>query len=239
MSFDIKYYTEKYNEQVSKVNVKQMNEMKKTNQFIDNLKIEKEFHSWALLINQSWLNQFYNTAFWNIMSFDLLKYKYTLSSENIILETCEVEGKKITLGYYLKSKDKIVLCSNFLTNFNKRNLFDYTLKRQLIFLYDSITNKNYDFKNCNHLACSEIRAANLNNVCLNSSYTYLNIIMRRGRSNRNSLYYCVKNTSLLNLANDFPHCEEKAVDYIDKMFDKCITNMAPTKSASVRLVQYL
>ena len=44
----------------------------------------------------------------------------------------------------------------------ERQDFDDAIKRQLIRLYDFKRSENYDFDNCKHLACTEVRAALFN-----------------------------------------------------------------------------
>ena len=37
--------------------------------------------------------------------------------------------------------------------------------RHLVKMYDHVRSENYDFDNCKHLACTEVRAANFNSKC--------------------------------------------------------------------------
>ena len=72
---------------------------------------------------------------------------------NIRFETCD----RFMQGAYLPEKDQIILCSNVLV---EKQDFDDAMKRHLIRLYDFKRSENYDFDNCKHLACTEVRAAN-------------------------------------------------------------------------------
>ena len=62
-------------------------------------------------------------------------------------------------GAFIPEQDQIVLCSNVLV---ERSDFDDALKRHLIRLYDYKRSENYNFDNCKHLACTEVRAALFN-----------------------------------------------------------------------------
>ena len=57
---------------------------------------------------------------------------------------------------------QIVLCANALY---KKDDFDNAVRRGLIKLYDYQRSENYDFDNCKHLACTEVRAASFDTKC--------------------------------------------------------------------------
>lgn len=69
--------------------------------------------------------------------------------------------------------------------------------------------KGYSQSNCNHLACSEIRAANLSGVC-SDSYTYFNM-MRSGTHNYRLNENCIKNHSFQNMVKYYDHCKGKII----------------------------
>ena len=216
------FYFQKYLEERRKVNINQIKEEQNANYFIKDLKELSEFNKWSLLLNQKWLNSFYASSFWNKIGIGLLKYDVILSTDMIMLDVC----KGYNLGYYMKNVNKIVLCANLLTNFESKQLFDFALKRQLIYMYDNNRDKSYDIKDCNKLACSEIRAVNLNGLC-SESYTFYNSFFNKYENNQNMNESCVKDNAINNLAHDFDHCVDNSVKAVDKMFDKCITDTTP------------
>jgi hypothetical protein len=55
------------------------------------------------------------------------KYKIKFGSENINLQICD----DYVEGYYFKKDNKIVMCANMLTNYEKSFMFDQALKRQV------------------------------------------------------------------------------------------------------------
>ena len=80
------------------------------------------------------------------------------AAEHVRLEVCD----RFIEGTYVPDTNKIILCSNIIF---KREDFDNALKRQLIFMYDYQRAENYNFDNCKHVACTEIRAARFHADC--------------------------------------------------------------------------
>jgi hypothetical protein len=62
------------------------------------------------------------------MGISMLKYKYTLNPEAIQLEVCN----DFIEGYYLPKDNRIILCANTLTNFEKPSKFNEAIKRHVI-----------------------------------------------------------------------------------------------------------
>lgn len=74
-------------------------------------------------------------------------------------------------------------------------------------MLDSHRFKNYKPSNCYHLACSEIRAVNLNDTCSGSfRFRYL-----LGGHKHNKGYFdeCVYRNALINFKFFFEHCNGK------------------------------
>ena len=57
----------------------------------------------------------------------MMKYNKELNSENIHLDVCN----EFLEGYYFFDENKITLCSNVLTNFEKPKKFHQALKRHV------------------------------------------------------------------------------------------------------------
>ena len=62
----------------------------------------------------------------------------------------------------------VLLCSNHILD---QETMDRTVTHELIHAYDTCTN-NVDWNNCQHLACTEVRAASLSGDC-NWKYEFL------------------------------------------------------------------
>lgn len=61
------------------------------------------------------------------MGLAMLKYKFTLDQENISLDVCN----EFIEGYYFNKENKIVLCANTLTNYEKKTKFHQAIKRHV------------------------------------------------------------------------------------------------------------
>lgn len=70
--------------------------------------------------------------------------------------SCEICDESVTGGYD-PEMNQIVVCQNTSKN---RGFVQGVLTHEMIHMFDYCTNK-LDFKNVEHLACTEIRAANL------------------------------------------------------------------------------
>lgn len=61
------------------------------------------------------------------MGIAMLKYKHSLNPESIQLDVCQ----DFLEGYYLPYENRIVLCANTLTNFEKPRKFQEAMKRHV------------------------------------------------------------------------------------------------------------
>lgn len=102
-------------------------------------------------------------------------------------------------------------------------------------MYDHVRSNDYDFKNCYHLACSEIRAAKLAGYCT-KSFTYFNRYLNKEKNLQKNLN-CVRNYANENLAKYYDHCSsnvkffilESSLDYINNVMPKCFNDDSPIK----------
>lgn len=97
------------------------------------------------------------------------------------------------------------------------------LTHEMIHMFDSCVN-NLDFKNIDHLACTEIRAANLAHCSFLSAWTYgdaspLNIKGRHGD--------CVKSKALSSVLAVRNVSKLEAVEAIERVFPKCYSDLEP------------
>jgi hypothetical protein len=93
-------------------------------------------------------------------------------------------------------------------------------------MYDNIRSDNYSFKNCNHLACSEIRAAKLAGYC-SGSFSYFSDPNRNMKRNIN----CVKSKAHEHMVTYYEHCSEPLTN-INAVWDKCYNDDSPVKDFS-------
>jgi hypothetical protein len=162
-----------------------------------------EYNRWSLKLGQKWLNSFLQDQFWTKTGIALLKYKYILDHEIINLQVC----KDFIEGYYFPKDHKIVLCANNLTNYEKNYRFYRALKRHLILLFDHVRSTDYDFNNCQHLACSEVRAAKLGGYCQHS-YKYFNGFFA---PDKNEAFQkgCIKSVANEHMMTYYDHCKNE------------------------------
>ncbi|KAK6638207.1 hypothetical protein RUM44_008635 [Polyplax serrata] len=135
---------------------------------------------------------------------------------NFACETCE---SSVTGGYD-QELNQIVVCHN---QSKSRSNPDVTLVHELIHMYDHCVGE-VNFKNIEHLACSEIRAANIAHCSFLSSFflaqsSFFNI--------KKTHQDCVKFKAAqsMMLARDISL--EDALSIISKVFDKCYNDLEP------------
>lgn len=110
----------------------------------------------------------------------------------------------------------LILISNF--------IISGVLTHELVHLFDYCTN-NLDFKNVEHLACTEIRAANLAHCSFLGAYAqtdadFFNIKKRHQD--------CVKSKALYSvLAVRKNISKSEAIAVIEKVFPKCYSDLEP------------
>jgi hypothetical protein len=96
--------------------------------YISNLRLVGEYNRWSLKLIQKWLISYYKDKFWINMSIAMLKYGYNLDPSMIQLEICN----EFIEGYYIPKEEKIYLCANTLTNYEKNTKFKTALQRYVI-----------------------------------------------------------------------------------------------------------
>ena len=213
------YYNKIFSNEIK--NTGELESKKEAEKMIKDLKETSEFNKWSLLVVQRYLNGFYKSDFWKQISLEFSRYGHHLSEENISLEICS----NYLSGYYFQKQNKIVLCSNMLTNYEDPTLFYQELKRFLIVMYDAQRLTKFDQSDCRFLACSEIRASNLSEKCDNSfSYSY---VLTKHKKNRELVERCVKNSALTNLNTYYDHCKVDSLRHVESVFDKCFSDRSP------------
>lgn len=134
--------------------------------------------------------------------------------------SCEWCGKEVTGGYdpYL---NQIVVCYNQCSSYA---CTETSVGHELLHMFDACR-ANLDFNNVEHVACTEIRAANLFHCSIMSgwvadSVSFTNLAQAHAR--------CVKQKALASILAVRPEMDR--VDgrkVIDKVFDKCYNDLEP------------
>lgn len=137
-------------------------------------------------------------------------------------EICE-PGKEIQHnGTFDESTNQVVICAN---NNNKRQCCG-ALIRNMIAMFDKCA-RNQQTDNLEQIACTEIRKANLANC------NYMVYAMRGFTEETSPFKYnnqhktCVKLTALESLEKARFVPREKAVEIVNKVFDKCYLDLEP------------
>ena len=100
---------------------------------------------------------------------------------------------------------------------------DETLAHELIHAFDDCR-AQLDFANCDHHACTEVRAANLSGDC-----RFMNEMFRMKFGLKAQHQTCVKRRATLSLLSN-PNCnasKEQAAAAVDRVFPKCFRDWAP------------
>ena len=94
-------------------------------------------------------------------------------------------------------------------------------------MYDNIRSTDYSFKNCNHVACSEIRAAKMAGYC-SDSFSYFSNPTNNSSRNIN----CVRQKAYDHINTYYENISENAMDCINAVWEKCYNDDSPIKDFS-------
>ncbi len=97
-------------------------------------------------------------------------------------------------------------------------------------MYDNVRAEKFDPLNCRHLACSEIRAANLAGYCENSYSISYSILNSSWNAKRN--HDCVKAKANEHMMKYYDHCEKDSIRYINDVWGRCYYDKTPIKDFS-------
>ncbi|XP_043483504.1 mitochondrial inner membrane protease ATP23 homolog [Leptopilina heterotoma] len=132
---------------------------------------------------------------------------------------CEVCDFSVSGGYD-PELNQIVICHNVARGVGK---IQGVLTHEMIHMFDYCRN-DLDFKNIDHLACTEIRAANLAHCsflssCANGTSSFINI--------KQSHQDCVKDKAVLSVLAVRKVSEEEARAAVERVFTKCYNDLEP------------
>ncbi|KAI7841228.1 hypothetical protein COHA_005065 [Chlorella ohadii] len=138
-----------------------------------------------------------------------------VGKEFIQIENCTAE-----VGGGFRPPDGVVICHNHLSSQEEIN---HALTHELVHAYDHCRASNLDWTNCQHHACSEIRAAMLSGDC-----DFKMELLRGNVALRGQFQKCVRRRAELSVSMN-PHCSRgrMAAAAVDAVFDRCFADTAP------------
>nr|CAG4642008.1 EOG090X0CKN [Eurycercus lamellatus] len=133
---------------------------------------------------------------------------------------CEVCDVKVSGGYD-PVLNQIVVCQNVARS---QGMVQGVLTHEMIHMFDACRHK-LDFKNIDHVACTEVRAANLTHCSFLSAMGQGDASFFRIKQQHAE---CVKNKakwSVMAVRANMTEAEAKAA--VDRVFDKCYNDLEP------------
>jgi hypothetical protein len=127
----------------------------------------------------------------------------------------------------LKLIPEIFLCAQYL---GKQRMVHETMVHELIHAIDFCRSKMDPVNNCVHLACTEIRAANLSGEC--SFLKELPRIITKDTTQTGGKYFaghgkdCVRRRAILSVRAN-PNCSDRAETYVDATLHRCFLDYYP------------
>ncbi|CRK89897.1 CLUMA_CG003629, isoform A [Clunio marinus] len=133
--------------------------------------------------------------------------------------SCEVCDKSVTGGYD-PVLNQIVVCQNMAKT---EGFVQGVLAHEFVHMFDFCRN-DLDFRNIDHLACTEIRAANLTHC------SFMSAIMQGDASPLNikaTHQYCVKSKALASVLAVRDVTLNEAIEAVERVFPKCYNDLEP------------
>lgn len=123
-------------------------------------------------------------------------------------------------GGYDPVLNQVVICQNMAKT---EGLVQGVLTHEMIHMFDYCRN-DLDFKNIDHLACTEIRAANLSHCSFISAWMQgdVSIFDIKGAHQ-----VCVKNKALQSVLSVRSCTKLEAIDAVERVFPQCYADMEP------------
>ncbi|KAF5304087.1 hypothetical protein FQA39_LY01872, partial [Lamprigera yunnana] len=132
---------------------------------------------------------------------------------------CE-ECDPIVTGGYDPILNQIVVCQNMKTD---KGLIQGILTHEMIHMFDYCRN-NLDFKNLDHLACTEIRAANLTHCSFITAFNQGDASLFNFKKTHQD---CVKTKALNSIVAVRSISREDAINAIERVFPRCYNDLEP------------
>ncbi|CAH1404562.1 unnamed protein product [Nezara viridula] len=132
---------------------------------------------------------------------------------------CEVCNSRVSGGYDPET-NQIVICQN---NSRSEGVVQGIMTHEMIHMFDYCNNK-VDFKNIDHLACTEIRAANLTHCSLTSSILQGDVSPFDIKANHK---ICVKRKAITSIIAVRNVSVDEAIAAVERVFPKCYNDLEP------------
>ncbi|XP_023246909.1 mitochondrial inner membrane protease ATP23 homolog [Copidosoma floridanum] len=133
--------------------------------------------------------------------------------------SCETCYGKVSGGYD-SELNQVVICQNVA---KRKSTVQGVLTHELIHMFDYCQNK-LDLQDINHLACSEIRAANLAHCSFLSAWIYRNASPFNIKKKHKE---CVRQKALSSVLSIKNISKAEALQIIDLVFQKCYFDLEP------------
>ncbi|KAI8434810.1 hypothetical protein MSG28_003317 [Choristoneura fumiferana] len=143
-----------------------------------------------------------------------------LKCEQNVVECVKTICDYSVSGGYDPELNQIVVCQNVST---RKGMVQGVLVHEMIHMFDYCRNE-LDFKNMEHLACSEIRAANLTHCSFTSAWSQGDASWSKIKKAHQD---CVKTKALYSVLAVRQIGKAEAVDIIEKVFPKCYADLEP------------
>ncbi|XP_076625216.1 mitochondrial inner membrane protease ATP23 homolog [Colletes latitarsis] len=131
--------------------------------------------------------------------------------------SCEICNTSVTGGYD-PELNQIVVCQN-----NSKGIVQGVLGHEMIHMFDACRN-NLDFNNLDHLACTEIRAANMCHCSFLSAWSQGDTSLFNFKE---AHQICVKKKALQSILAVRKVTEDEARKAVSRVFDKCYSDLEP------------
>lgn len=142
-------------------------------------------------------------------------------SRHFSVEICEEGRGNEFAGTYDPNLNQVVICAN---NRQAHSFMVANLFKNMLEMFDNCT-KKIEYNNVEHLACIEIRKANLGGC---NFQAYLENIRKIGSFGlKNQQENCVKASAIEELEKVKFVPREKAEAAVEKVFDKCYKDLEP------------
>ncbi|XP_022912457.1 mitochondrial inner membrane protease ATP23 homolog [Onthophagus taurus] len=132
---------------------------------------------------------------------------------------CEECSPKVSGGYD-PVLNQIVVCQNIATD---EGLVQGVLSHEMVHMFDYCRN-DLDFKNIDHLACTEIRAANLVHCSFISAWLQGDVSVFNIKEAHQK---CVKSKAYQSVLAVRNVTKEEARDAVERVFSKCYNDLEP------------
>jgi len=138
---------------------------------------------------------------------------------HLVCEMCQPGSEVQHAGGYDPALNQVFVCCN---NATSSGAVHGALVRNLIQMFDTCVNK-YDFNNVHHLACSEVRKANLANCQFMTNLSRPDASFGVEKQQQN----CVRSVAVEALVKTKFVKKEVAGKVVDEVFDRCYADLEP------------